>query len=306
MRRVLLLAIAAVAVLALAAPAPASQPPAATEPEAVPLAAPTPDWYTPQLHEQVLAAGAEGVPLPAEADVPMSALAFTGIRPGAWMISPAWCTMNFVFGSSSSTALKGNGKGKNGGGGSGLHIGTAGHCTEVGDEVVLVMAPGVLVNIGRTVKSVDRGVGDDFALVEIRPELHASTNPSMAIIAGPTRTGSPAFGQPVEHVGHGVAVGTGGTPRAGVVGYTGGGDTNDDGAAYGWAGAASPGDSGSGVRAATGEAVGNLTHLVVGTKYVPAVVAGTTAAKMERIAGMSIACASLIPNPLPSDPGLGC
>jgi hypothetical protein len=107
-------------------------------------------------------------------------------------------------------------------------------------------------------------------------------------------------------VGHGVAVGTGGTPRAGVVAYTGGGDTNDDGAAYAWTGAASPGDSGSGVRAATGAAVGNLTHLVVGTRYLPGVIAGTTAAKMERIAGMSIACASLIPNPLPSDPGLGC
>jgi hypothetical protein len=305
MRRVLLLALATLTVLALAAPAPAAQPVVTAEPEVVELSAPTPDWYTPELHAEVLAAGADGVPLPADADVPMSALAFTGIRPGAWMISPAWCTMNFVFGGGGSAAVKGKGK-KSSGGGSGLYIGTAGHCTEVGDEVVLVMAPGVLVNIGRTTKSVDGGIGNDFALVEIRPELHASTNPSMAVIAGPTGTGAPAFGQPIEHVGHGVVVGTGGTPRAGVVAYTGEGDTNDSGAAYGWDGAASPGDSGSGVRAATGEAVGNLTHLVVGTTYLPAVIAGTTAARMEQIAGMRIACASLVPNPLPSDPGLGC
>jgi hypothetical protein len=304
MRRALLLALAVLTVLALAAPAPASVAPEA--PEATPLAAPTPDWYTPDLHAEVLAAGAEGVPLPAEADIEMSALAFTGIRPGSWMISPAWCTMNFVFGSSGTSTTKGNSKKGSGGGGNGLAIGTAGHCTEVGDEVVLIMAPGVLVNIGRTSKSVDGGVGNDFALVDIRPELHDQVNPSMAIIAGPTSSGAPAFGQPIEHVGHGLGVGTGGTPRAGVVTYLGGGDTNDASAAYGWVGAATPGDSGSGVRAASGAAVGNLTHLVVGTRYLPSYIAGTTAAKMERIAGMPIACASLVPNPLPSNPSPGC
>jgi hypothetical protein len=295
---------------------------------ALELAAPTPDWYTPALHAEVLAAGAEGVAIPEGVELPASALAFTGIRPGAWMISPGWCTMNFVFagggggGSGNETGGKGNGNGNDkdksnngkgnqrgtaGGdgtvsaaaaaaGGSGLAIGTAGHCGEVGDEVVLVMAPGVLVYIGDITKSVDRGIGNDFALVSILPELADLVNPSMAIIAGPTATGAPAIGDPILHVGHGVAVGTGGTPRAGVVGYRGAGDGGD---AYGWVGAATPGDSGSGVRHAGGEASGNLTHLVIGTDYLPSYIAGTTAERMEQIAGMSIVTASLIPDPLP-------
>jgi hypothetical protein len=295
------------------------------------LAAPTPDWYTDELHARVVAAGAEGVPIPDGVQVPASALAFAGIRPGSWMITPAWCTMNFVFagggggtGEQAGGPGNGNGNGKdktnNGKGnsrsdagvaasgesgaapaaslarGSGLAIGTAGHCGDVGDEVVLVMAPGVLVHIGNISKSVDQGIGNDFALVDIFPELADLVNPSMAIIAGPTATGDPAIGDPILHVGHGAVVGTGGTPRAGVVGYRGAGEGGD---AYGWVGAATPGDSGSGVRHAAGEAVGNLTHLVVGTEYLPSYIAGTTAARMERIAGMSIVTASLVPDPLP-------
>jgi hypothetical protein len=298
MRRTLLLALTVLAALALAAPLLAAPPADAAADAAVPdlgaaveLAAPTPDWYTPALHARVLAAGPAGVPLPevARADIPASALAFTGIRPGTWLLSPSWCTTNFVFGSPGRYA-----------------IGTAGHCTETGEEVVAVMAPGVLVSIGTTSRSVDRGVGDDFALIPIRAELQSQVNPSMAIIAGPTGTGAPAFGQAIEHVGHGVGVGTGGTPRAGAVTYIGRGDTSSDGAAYAWIGAASPGDSGSGVRAATGAAVGNLTHLVIGTEYLPSYVAGTSIARMEQIAGMRVACASLVPDPTPGGLGLGC
>lgn len=242
---------------------------------AQPLSAPTPDWYTPELHERVVAAGRGGVPLPDDVEVPASALAFAGIRPGSWMLFPSWCTLNFVFGSRSSP-----------------YIGTAGHCGERGDDVTIVAAPGVLMHIGSVVKSVDRGVGNDFALIRIRSGMADLVNPSMAVVAGPTGTGAPSFGQAVVHVGHGVAIGTGGTPRAGAVTYVGGSD-------YGWDGAASPGDSGSGVRAATGAAVGNLTHLVVGTKYLPAYIAGTTAERMETIAGKPIVTASLVPDPLP-------
>lgn len=281
-RRLLLVALALVAALLPAAPATADAVPEGAMPldgggYALPLSAPTPDWYTDDLHAQVLAAGVEGVPLPDGVEVPASALAFQGIRPGSWMISPAWCTMNFVFAG-------------------GAAIGTAGHCTEQGDEVVLVMAPGVMVHIGNTVRSVDRGIGDDFALVSIRTEVRDLVNPSMAVVAGPTATGSPAIGDAVTHVGHGAGVGTGGTPRAGVVTYTGAGD---GGEAYGWDGAAAPGDSGSGVRDVTGAAAGNLTHLVVGGEYVPAVIAGTTARRMESIAGSSIVTATLVPDPLP-------
>jgi hypothetical protein len=251
----------------------------ASGPRYVELKAAQPDWYTPQLHARVLAAAqrGEGVPIPDGVDYDTSGLAFTGIRPGSWMIAPAGCTMNFVFGSASD-----------------YYIGTAGHCASVGDEVTLVAAPGVLMNIGTTVRSVDNGIGNDFALVDVSPQMEQYLNPSMAHFGGPTGVGSPQPGDVVEHSGHGLVIGTGGTPRAGVVVYRGNGDGGD---AFAWVGAASPGDSGSAVRLADGQAAGDLTHLVVGGPYVPGDVAGTTIAKMLQIAGKPLATAPDGPDP---------
>ena len=244
---------------------------------ALELSKPSPSWYTPELHERVKASGTKGVPLPESAEVEQSGLAFTGIRPGAWMIAPSWCTMNFIFHGSGS-----------------WYIGTAGHCAEVGDEVTLVAAPGGMMVIGRTVKSIDGGVGRDFALVEIYPEMVQYINPSMAHWGGPQGTNANvAEGDPVVHSGHGLVIGTGGTPRAGVV-------THVEDTAYGWDGAAINGDSGSAVRHAAGPAEGNLTHLVVDTNWLPAFIAGTTAVEMERMAGVPICDAPVAPNPLPN------
>ncbi len=252
---------------------------AAAGPTYVELKAPQPDWYTPRLHARVLAAAerGEGVPLPDGVDYPASALLFTGIRPGSWIISPAGCTANFVFGNARN-----------------YYIGTAGHCAERGDEVTIVAAPGILMNIGTTVKSVDRGVGNDFALIDVRPSMEQYVNPSMAYFGGPTGAGDPQPGDVVEHAGHGLVIGTGGTPRAGVVVYRGNGDGGD---AFAWVGAASFGDSGSAVRLADGLAAGNLTHLVVGGEYVPGDVAGTTIARMLRLAGKPLATAPDGPDP---------
>ena len=154
----------------------------------------TPAWYTDALHEKVVAAGKKGesVPIPEDANVPQSALAFTGIRPGSWMFAPSWCTLNFVFGGTDS-------------------IGTAGHCASVGDEVTIIAAPGVLMAIGTTTKSVDGGIGNDFALIDVYPAMEQYVNPSMAILAGPTGKKAPVLGDPILHVGHGLAIGTGGT-----------------------------------------------------------------------------------------------
>ena len=245
----------------------------------VELKAPQPDWYTPALHERVVAAGERGesVPIPEGVDYPTSGLAFTGIRPGAWIIAPSGCTTNFVFGSASN-----------------YFIGTAGHCAEVGDEVTLIAAPGVLMNIGTTVKSVDRGVGNDFALIDVSPAMEQYVNPSMAYFGGPTGVSSPQPNDVVEHSGHGLVIGTGGTPRAGVVVYRGNGEGGD---AFAWVGAASPGDSGSAVRLADGTAAGDLTHLVVGGPYVPGNVAGTTIGRMLKIAGKPLATAPDGPDP---------
>jgi hypothetical protein len=236
-----------------------------------------PDWYTPELHAKVVAAGKQGrsVPLPEGVEVPASGLAFTGIRPGSWILFPAGCTTNFVFGG-------------------GTSIGTAGHCANVGEEVTIVAAPGVLMNIGTVSLSRNNGIGDDFALINIYPAMQQYVNPSMTHWAGPTGAAEPRFGDAVVHSGHGLVIGTGGTPRAGLVTYVGPGD---GGSAFGWDGAAAPGDSGSAVRNATGAAAGNLTHLVVGTNYVPAFIAGTTIGRMQSFAG-PVTTASLIPDPL--------
>lgn len=245
------------------------------------LKAPKPDWYTDALHAEVSAAAAdgEGVAIPDGVQVPTSALVFTGIRPGAWMISPSGCTLNFVFGS----------PGK-------YHIGTAGHCAEVGDEVTIIAAPDLMMTIGKTVRSVDNGVGDDFALIQVYPEMQQHVNPSMAYFGGPTGVGSPQQGDIVEHAGHGLVIGTGGTPRAGVVVYRGPGD-DGRGDAFAWGGAATPGDSGSAVRESDGTAAGDLTHLVVDPQYAPGIVAGTSIQRMLKIARLPLATAPDGPDP---------
>jgi hypothetical protein len=278
----LLSTLVAAIVLALplaAVPASGATDPSVTGARYIELKAPQPDWYTPALHDRVMAAAArgEGVPIPDGVDYDTSGLAFTGIRPGAWIIAPSGCTTNFVFGSSSD-----------------YYIGTAGHCANVGDEVTLVAAPGVLMNIGKAVKSVNKGIGNDFALIDVRPSMEQYVNPSMTYFGGPTGAGSPRRDDVVEHAGHGLVIGTGGTPRAGVVVYRGNGDGGD---AFAWTGAASPGDSGSAVRLANGQAAGDLTHLVVGGPYVPGNVAGTTIARMLTIAGKPLATAPDGPDP---------
>jgi hypothetical protein len=162
------------------------------------------------------------------------------------------------------------------------------------------------MNIGRTVKSVDGGVGNDFALIEIHPEMVQYVNPSMAIIAGPTGATAPALGDPILHVGHGLVIGTGGTARPGVVTYPNFPvisetvkQDQEDTDAYGWNGAVINGDSGSGARHAAGEAVGNVTHIVVWDKYLPATFAGTTITRILEIAREPLVTASLVPDPLP-------
>ncbi|MGH2922373.1 MAG: hypothetical protein ACRDKU_09930 [Gaiellaceae bacterium] len=231
---------------------------------AVPLKGERPAWYTDELAARVEAA--EGQPVAAPGDAPLPGE--VGIRPGSWMIAPSGCTMNFVFRS-----------------GSTLGIGTAGHCVDGrGDSVVLLtVAPGgsnpVLVDIGTVVKHHDNGIGDDFALVSIRPELYAWVFPTMAVVGGPCGAYTGPGPETVWHYGHGLAIGTGGTPRAGVGLRWGASE-------FGWVGAAIFGDSGSGVRVGTGlAAAGDLTHLVVNTKWLPNYIAGTRISKMLSIAG---------------------
>src|SRR5215210_244250 len=145
---------------------------------AVPLKAAVPAWFTDELAERVHAANGAPVAAPPEAPLPGE----VGIRPGSWMIAPAGCTMNFVFGSPGAYS-----------------IGTAGHCGNVGDEVVLL-------ELGTVQKSVNGGIGNDFALVSIRPELQSWVSPTIAIVAGPCGSYTGSGPEPVFHYGHGLAI----------------------------------------------------------------------------------------------------
>ena len=234
---------------------------------AIPLKAATPAWFTDELAARVHEANGAPVAAPPEAPLPGE----VGIRPGSWMIAPAGCTMNFVFGSPGAYS-----------------IGTAGHCGKTGEAVTLLtLAPGganpVLVDVGTVQKSVDGGIGNDFALVSIRPELQEWVSPTIAVVAGPCGSYGGSGPEAVFHYGHGLAVGTGGTPRAGLA-------LTWQSTAFGWSGAAAPGDSGSAVRVNTGmQAAGDLTHLVVDTKWLPSYIAGTRMGRILQIAGQPLA-----------------
>jgi hypothetical protein len=211
----------------------------------------SPAWYTetkkgkkPQGEGDVTMAPVDA-PLPGE----------IGIRPGNMMISPFICTMNFIFQK-----------------GSTLAIGTAGHCIDGNEPIVLLtLAPGgdnpVLVELGNVLLKRNGGIGKDYALVEIPPALHSWVFPTQAVVGGPCGVYSQNSPQPVAHYGHGVGIGTGGTPRAGM-GFSiadppkliRGLDWDWDADSIVWAGAAMPGDSGSGVRIGQLPAVSNLTH----------------------------------------------
>jgi hypothetical protein len=273
-------AVAALIMLVSATAAPAATPELGSSPDwsrvdgavpygtghAVPLKAATPAWFTDELAARVDAAN--GAPVAAPSDAPLPGE--IGIRPGSWMIAPAGCTMNFVFGSPGSYS-----------------IGTAGHCGKSGEDVVLLtLAPGganpVLVELGSVQKSVDGGIGNDFALVSIRPELQSWVSPTIAVVAGPCGSYTGSGPEPVFHYGHGLAVGTGGTPRAGLA-------LKWESSAFGWSGAAAPGDSGSAVRVNTGmQAAGDLTHLVVDTTWLPSYIAGTRMSRILQIAGQPL------------------
>jgi len=241
---------------------------------AIPLAGSRPSWFTVALEEQVLAAGGTPVAAPTDAPLPSE----VGIRPGSWMIAPYGCTMNFIFTKSGAYG-----------------IGTAGHCVDkTGQHVILLtLAPGtsnpVLVDIGTVVVHRNAGIGNDFALVSINPVLYPWVSGTTALVGGPCGAYAGAGPETVAHYGHGLALGTGGTPRVGVA-LTWNADS------YGWDGAAIFGDSGSPVRVTDLEAAGNLTHLVVDTKWLPSFIAGTRIGKILQIAsGWSLVNSPLCP-----------
>ena len=218
--------------------------------------APRPSWFTPELEQQVRANGMAAAPV----DAPLPGQA--GIRPGSMMISPFICTMNYIFQKGDTIA-----------------IGTAGHCLDGNEPVVLLtVAPTggnpVLVELGKVLLKRDAGVGHDYGLVEVPPERRDWVFPTIAEIGGPCGIYSGGDPQPVAHYGHGLVGGFPGTPRAGMgfelteeqqqdlndVVSIKGVDWDWDADSIVWAGYIYGGDSGSPVRIGQLPAVSNLTH----------------------------------------------
>ena len=192
-----------------------------------------------------------------------------GIRPGALLLSVTsnsigWCSMAHVYGAPGA-----------------YDISTAGHCGRTGDIATVIAGFGnrgdatgvILLDFGKYGTSHDGGLGNDWALIDIDPAYQSLVTPTMCFWGGPrgsyTKTGSlvgvtiprrglipsvtltpdPTLAQTIVHYGHGTAVGTGGTPRAG------------EAIAWGashfmFTGAISPGDSGSGSNTLLGDTVG--------------------------------------------------
>jgi hypothetical protein len=216
----------------------------------------SPAWFTSALKQEVLENGTAQAP----ADAPLPGQ--VGIRPGSMMISPFICTMNFIFRQ-----------------GDTLAIGTAGHCLEAGEPVVLLtVAPGgenpVLVELGRVLLKRDGGIGQDYGLVEIPANLRDWVFPTISAIGGPCGVFAGGDPQPVAHYGHGLVGGAPGTPRVGMgfeltdeqqqelrrIVRIQGVDWDWDADSIVWAGYNYGGDSGSPVRIAQLPAVSNLTH----------------------------------------------
>jgi hypothetical protein len=199
-----------------------------------------------------------------------------GIRPGALLLivtdsSISLCSMAHLYGSA---------------------ISTAGHCGKSGDPATVIAGFGnradatgvVLLDFGTFGTSVDNGLGNDYALININPAYSSLVTPTMCFWGGPrgvyTKTGAvasldwpnngdpsvsvtpdPFLAQTLVHYGHGAGVGAGGTPRVSQT-ISWGADH------FMFFGAIAPGDSGSGANTLLGDTVGAnmqaagiITHL---------------------------------------------
>jgi len=256
-------AFAAALAILLFVPSVNSNPP----PELVPLIGTPPAWYTSEVHEKAIEAGARGmfydwitktfVPAftPHVPETPFMP-DYLFIRPGSMMISPIlWCTMNFVYDVVYTNGVMTAAK-----------IGTAGHCAGVGDPIAILAAPSLVTAIGTVTASHNGGPGDDWALAQISSSWLTYVDPTVAYMSGPHCAGFTSWTslpQRALHVGHGDMTGAVfATPRTAEI------TTNNPNGwlgSWGAEGVAAGGDSGSPlVRLATDlgcdRPMGILTH----------------------------------------------
>ena len=178
------------------------------------------------------------------------------------------CTANFVFTDGASK-----------------YIGTARHCVgSVGSRVAMQVDTTTVADIGSVTRVTpgDGEPGEDFALIKIDADVVQKwgVDPAIPVVGGPNGvyTGCGPVG--IQYYGHGYAAAVGqGKPGFGVA-------TNWNNDGFGWTGNGLPGDSGSGVVTTTGQAAGDLTHLIVNLgEYPGSNMAGMRATAILRFLG---------------------
>jgi hypothetical protein len=196
-------------------------------PAVVQLAGERPAWLTQSVFDRIVELGSEGLAYDFTTGQPVVPLpSQILLRPGVLLVLPSdLCTANFVYTDATH----------------GLLIGTAGHCTVVGDSAIAISYPNLATAIGTTVS---KGEGTDWALIDIDAAWEPHTDPTVALVTGPC--GAYAGDLPsgtderiVKYVGHGSDTGlVSDMPRIGHLLGLG----NDS---FSFDGIGSPGDSGA-------------------------------------------------------------
>jgi len=224
---------------------------------------PLANWYTSALAQQVHDAGAIGVEVGEEAlNTECPGVQSPGVSAAGCIVAPAGCTANFIFAS-----------------GSTRYVGTARHCVDrIGQEVTMQVDTTTIATVGTVshMTSGDGEPGNDWALIRIDPAVATKwgVNPAVPVVGGPNGIYTACAVTPVVHYGHGYGVAVAqGKVEGGLA-------TNWNSEGFGWTGFGAPGDSGSPVLTAAGQAAGDFTHLIVdiGT-YPGSTLAGTRITK---------------------------
>jgi hypothetical protein len=234
---------------------------------------PMASWLTASKLQQLHNAGATGLAVGEERlNIECPGVQGAGVSAAGCIVAPAGCTANFIFAS-----------------GGNQYVGTARHCVNsIGEEVAMQVDTTTIAVVG-TVSHMTSGEGvpgNDWALIRIDPTVAAKwgVTPAIPVAGGPNGVYSGCdVGTPVLHYGHGYGVAVAQGKLEGGVST----NWHDDG--FGWAGFGAPGDSGSAVITATGQAVGDFTHLIVDTgDYLGSNLAGTRITKMMNQWGVSL------------------
>jgi len=232
-----------------------------------------PAWLTEDLRAKIRAAGPSGVQVAEEylnADCP--GYQAPGVSANGCIVAPYGCTANFIFTNGGDWATN-------------PYIGTASHCADRnGEPVIMQVDTTTLAEVGTVYRqTAGEEPGDDFALIQIYPEVAAKWGVNPAIpTGGPQGIYDGCDPQAVKNYGHGYGVVVAqGKPEAGLATHW-----WDDG--YGWYGAGIMGDSGSGITIQDNRSAGNFTHIIINNPpWLPGQLAGMRTTAILRWLGTS-------------------